>query len=80
MERVMGVWILDGCSLPAEAEKDGEKGEEHDGGVGDVRQEHGQLRHVPLPVVNQHEEEDEADQRRDQDKEPEKQTLERKWW
>lgn len=46
---------------PAEAEQDGQEGEEHDGGVGDVRQEHGQLRHVPLAMVNQHEEENEAD-------------------
>ena len=41
----------------------------------DVRQEHGQLRHVSLAVVNQHEEEDQADQRRDQHKEAEEQTL-----
>ena len=66
---------------PAEAEQDGQEGEEHDGGVRDVGQEHGQLRHVPLPVVNQHEEEDEADQRRDQDKQAKEQTLmDTKWW
>ena len=67
--------------IPAEAEQDGQEGEEHDGGVGYVGQEHGQLRHVPLPVVNQHEEENEADQRRDQDQEAEEQTLmDTKWW
>ena len=64
---------------PAEAEQDGQEGEEHDGGVGDVRQEHGQLRHVPLAMVNQHEEENEADERRDQDQEAEEQTLDMKW-
>ena len=64
---------------PAEAEQDGQEGEEHDGGVGDVRQEHGQLRHVPLAMVNQHEEENEADKRRDQDQEAEEQTLDMKW-
>ena len=47
--------------------------------MGDVRQEHGQLRHVPLAMVNQHEEENEADERRDQDQEAEEQTLGMKW-
>ena len=47
--------------------------------MGDVRQEHGQLRHVPLAMVNQHEEENEADERRDQDQEAEEQTLDMKW-
>ena len=61
-----GYWMTKLWELPAEAEEDGEQGEEHDGGVRDVRQEHGQLRHMPLPVVNQHEEEYQADQRRDQ--------------
>lgn len=66
--------------VPAEAEQDGQEREQHDGGVRDVGQEHGQLRHVPLPVVNQHEEEDEADQRRDQDQEAEEQALmDTKW-
>ena len=70
--------IVPSCMLsPAETEQDGEQGEQHDGGVGDVGEEHGQLRHVPLPMVDQHEEEDEADQCRDQNQQPEEETLAR---
>ena len=60
---------------PAEAEEDGEQREQHDGGVRDVGEEHGQLRHVKLPVVDQHEEEDQADQRRHQHQQPEEEAL-----
>ena len=60
---------------PAEAEEDGEQREQHDGGVRDVGEEDGQLRHVQLPVVDQHEEEDQADQRRHQHQQPKEEAL-----
>ena len=60
---------------PAEAEEDGEQREQHDGGVRDVGEEDGQLRHVQLPVVDQHEEEDQTDQRRHQHQQPEEEAL-----
>ena len=61
--------------LPAEAEEDGEDREEHDGGVGDVRQEDGQLGDVELPVVDENKEENETDEGRDQDQETEEESL-----
>ena len=60
---------------PAEANKYGEEGEQHDGGVRDVRQEDGQLGHVQLSVVDQDEEEDETDEGRDEDQQTEEESL-----
>ena len=61
--------------LPAEAEEDGEDREEHDGGVGDVRQEDRQMGHVSLVVVDEDKEENETDEGRDEDKETKEKSL-----
>ena len=61
--------------LPAEAEKDGEDREEHDGGVGDVRQEDRQMGHVSLVVVDEDKEENETDEGRDEDEETKEKSL-----
>ena len=61
--------------LPAEAQEDGEDREEHDGGVGDVRQEDSQLGHVELAVVDENKEENETDEGRDQDEETKEKPL-----
>ena len=61
--------------LPAEAEEDCEDREEHDGGVGDVRQEDRQLGHVKRAVVDENKEENETDEGRDEDEEAEEKSL-----
>ena len=61
--------------LPAEAEEDGEDREEHDGGVGDVRQEDGQLGDVELSAVDEDKEENETDEGGDEDQETKEESL-----